>query len=364
MEKILVVEDELPVRQNLEELLTFEGYECTSAQNGLEALNYLENYKPDLIISDIAMPYVDGYQLYDRVKSTYNSNLIPFIFLTAKIDKESQRKGMNMGVDDYITKPYSIDDLLTSVKTRIEKKKSIEKSVEELRTSIAMYVPHELRTPLVSILGYSDLMISDFEMLNTQQLLEMLGDIKKSGLRLHERIEKFVLYAKLKTAIATDFNENIESKISINIASIECEKQLKTCHDCLDRLNDIEIDIEEAYLPICEEDLKIIASELISNSCKFSEPGTKIKISGKNQDSAYILKFSDSGFGIPILVQEQIQAFEQFDREKYQQVGNGLGLAIVKLLCEKYGISLNIESVANNFTTISLTFNNLKHTTN
>ena len=115
MDTILIVEDDKAVRNNTEIFLKTEGFGVLTAANGLEALQIIDKSIPDLIISDIVMPYVDGIELYRRIQNQYINNFISFIFLTAKCDLASIREGLNLGVDDYITKPFDFRDLLTSI---------------------------------------------------------------------------------------------------------------------------------------------------------------------------------------------------------------------------------------------------------
>lgn len=119
--KILVVEDEKPVRENLLTLLTEEGYNVLSAKNGEEGIVIAKNEKPDLIICDIMMPGIDGYQVLEELSADPDTRSIPFIYLTAKFEKEDFRKGMRQGADDYIFKPFRADDLLKSIEARFER---------------------------------------------------------------------------------------------------------------------------------------------------------------------------------------------------------------------------------------------------
>lgn len=133
MKKILVIEDNHDIRENICELLELSGYETCQAPNGLKGVESAQKNSPDLIICDIMMPEMDGY----GVLSTLNKNLattgIPFIFLTAKAEKSDFRKGLSMGADDYITKPFTDDELLHAIKMRLEK-------VETFKNIISQYI--------------------------------------------------------------------------------------------------------------------------------------------------------------------------------------------------------------------------------
>ena len=158
--KILVIEDDPRLRENIFEILEAEGYEVDFAENGLIGIEKVEKFLPDLIISDIMMPEVNGFEVLEKLLDSPKTASIPFIFLTAKVEVDSLRRGMNLGADDYIFKPFHIEDLLNAVKRRLSKKEIYNTKIKEMQEQIALKIPHELRTPLVPILGYSE-MIGD-----------------------------------------------------------------------------------------------------------------------------------------------------------------------------------------------------------
>ncbi len=118
---ILVVEDNVAILHGLAELLQDAGYEVIEATNGSEALEKMEEVTPSLIISDIMMPVMDGYDFYRKVREESRWINIPFLFLTAKTEEEDIIKGLSMGVEDYITKPFDMGMLLARVRARIKR---------------------------------------------------------------------------------------------------------------------------------------------------------------------------------------------------------------------------------------------------
>jgi|GEM_PF-1366640 len=121
MRKILVVEDETFIREHITEILELEGFKVISANDGQQGLTYAQQHLPDLIISDIMMPHLDGYELLEKLQSDSTTNAIPFIFLTAKTDRSSLRQGMMAGADDYLVKPFTVQELLGAIATRFKK---------------------------------------------------------------------------------------------------------------------------------------------------------------------------------------------------------------------------------------------------
>src|SRR6187431_2678695 len=130
MKKILLIEDNLEVRENTEEILTLANYEVLTAANGKIGVELAQQEKPDLILCDVMMPELDGYGVLHILNSDPETAHIPFIFLTAKADKNDLRMGMNLGADDYITKPFEGHDLLKVVEIRLKKNESLKANVK------------------------------------------------------------------------------------------------------------------------------------------------------------------------------------------------------------------------------------------
>jgi CheY-like chemotaxis protein len=121
MKRVLIIEDNADVRENTADMLELAGYEIATSSEGRSGLRKAQDFKPDLILCDIMMPGMDGYQVLDAILSNSKTAAIPFIFLTAKTEKSDMRKGMNMGADDYLTKPFEEEELLDAVQTRLDK---------------------------------------------------------------------------------------------------------------------------------------------------------------------------------------------------------------------------------------------------
>ncbi len=126
MKKILVIEDEPEMRRNVATILSLEGYQPATAENGWTGLRLVKSEKPDLIICDIMMPGMDGYAVLQALRDDPATAAIPFIFLTAKGEKPDQRCGMNLGADDYLTKPIARKDLLNTVSARLRRAEQLD----------------------------------------------------------------------------------------------------------------------------------------------------------------------------------------------------------------------------------------------
>lgn len=127
MKRILVIEDNVEVRENLQEILEISGYQVSAAEDGTLGVDMAVKEHPDLILCDVMMPRLDGFGVLNILSKRPDTADIPFIFLTAKTEKEDFRRGMNLGADDYVTKPFYKDELLAVVETRLKKSERLKK---------------------------------------------------------------------------------------------------------------------------------------------------------------------------------------------------------------------------------------------
>jgi CRP-like cAMP-binding protein len=140
MKKILVIEDNLEVRENLEEILELSGYEVELAEDGKIGVEKILLNKPDLILCDVMMPKLDGFGVLNILSKRTDTSDIPFIFLTAKAEKSDFRRGMNLGADDYITKPFYKDELLAVIETRLRKSDQLKKKFDRTAQGLSAFI--------------------------------------------------------------------------------------------------------------------------------------------------------------------------------------------------------------------------------
>lgn len=200
--KILVIDDEEMMREAATIILSEAGYSVMNAEGGKEAIDRVREERPDIILCDVRMPEMDGFAVIEALKENESTASIPFIFLTGLTDKKDLRKGMQVGADDYLTKPFTSDELIKAVKLRLEKRSLIQKlegqKLEELRESIGLSFPHELRTPLTSILGFSEILTSNIDDLSKEDLVDIGTRIQNSAQRLHRWLENFLLLTEAR----------------------------------------------------------------------------------------------------------------------------------------------------------------------
>lgn len=357
MTKILLVEDDLDVRQNLQDLLEAEQFQVYVAENGLLALDVLENITPDLIICDVMMPGLDGPGLLKWITDDPNLASIPFIFLTAKADPADVREAMNIGADDYLTKPFTREQLLKTINSRLAKSNKVEKKYEsqfdELRSNIAVSLPHELRTPLTGIMGFSEYLIENIESTTKEELKEYLTYIYNSGKRLNRLVENYIAFSELQIK---RHNRNLKmgqlanKPLSVKEYLIQISQTVSYEHE---REEDLEVKAEDIEINVAEKDFEKICVELIDNAFRFSKRGQKVHISCVPDGDFVEVSIRDHGHGMSNSQVGKLGGFVQIDRDKNEQQGSGLGFTIARHLIELLDGTMKIDSKVNFGTTVS-----------
>ncbi|HEX2866584.1 MAG TPA: response regulator [Ignavibacteriales bacterium] len=347
MANIVVVEDDPHTRKNIVQILERSGYKAQPAENGCDALEILSRKTPDLIISDIMMPGMDGYELCRRVNSDSEEVAVPFIFLTGKTEYTDFRKGMLTGAEDYITKPFDARDLLKSVELRLKKIEKCEKKVDAFKNNILHNISHEFRTPLVPIIGYAQMLKENSANFDPQEILKMAEKISSSGSWMLKLIEKFLLLLELEEETGSKKKGFASSEEVIK----KCAAQAASAAE---RKNDFSLSLTGDILQVPEMDLERILNELLENACRFSEPGTPIEVVSLSGDKFHLISITDHGIGMMPEEIKNIASFSQFSRLGMHHAGLGLGLTIVKKLTLRNNIKFNIESLAGLFTRVTL----------
>ncbi len=203
MSKVLIIEDEKNIRETIKEILELNDYEIAIAENGLIGIAKALQFKPDLIVCDVMMPEMDGFDTLKNIRAINEISNTPFVFLTAKTETRDFREGMNSGADDFLNKPFNTQELLEVIQLRISKSNqakelfvqeinNLKEEVENLQNSInklSFNNSHILRAPLLKILGLINYIIEDSEE-KSQMDLNALSMLKESCLELSEATEE------------------------------------------------------------------------------------------------------------------------------------------------------------------------------
>ena len=348
MKKILVIDDAEFILESTSALLEFEGYEVITAENGKIGVEMAKKFKPDLILCDISMPIMDGFEVLDNIRSDSITHRTPFIFLTAFNEKSNMREGMTKGADDYLVKPYTRDEIVSAINAQWKKynvfEDHVKSKVEQVGKSVTYALPHEFRTAINEIKGNAGIIYKESESLDTNEIKTLSFDIVQSVSRLSKITENYLLYIRLS---------NIEDneKLLDDIRTQKTEEPFAVAYDIVnnvaakyDRFSDFIMGDETMGISInmSSENFFVILNELSDNAFKFSKNGDKVTLSSKIINDKLVMELSDEGIGIDEAQVSNIAALNQFNREENEQQGVGLGLIIAKKMVELHNGSFNI----------------------
>lgn len=401
--RILVVDDALENRELLGAHLTHAGYDVLMAADGQEALAAVAAQTPDLILLDVMMPVLDGYEVCRRLKSNEQTAFIPIVILTALQDLDFRLRGIELGADDFLTKPFNHLELLTRVRSLLrvkglhdqvaaynrlleamvaERTQALEraladlKEMDRLKSEFLSNISHELRTPLTPIKGYLPCLLrGDFGTLAPRQGF-ILGQISESVERLHCLIEDLLTFMQWEAGgICLEVGTvRVESVVQIamkRVASAIQEKGMELTTAFGANLSPIRADAAALGRAI---------AHLLENAVKFTPDGGRVTVTarlvewsnGQVVDSPkpidqltarpidapagwLELRVTDTGVGIPAeAISKIFDRFYQVDSSPTRQHGGtGLGLAIVKRILDAHGAPITVESLPGRGTTFS-----------
>jgi len=358
MKKILVIDDEEWLRQMVQLALAQKGYDVIEAGNGVSGVEVAQKELPDLVLCDVNMQKMDGYGTLSALRKEPSTAAIPFILMTGLADNAGMRHGMELGADDYLPKPFTIDALYAAVDARLRKAQTFrqvaEQKLADLRDNISLMLPHEMRTPLNGILAYGEILASEAATLPASEVAEMGQVIHDSGKRLERLIENFLIYAQIELLSADPQKLNaLRGKQTASPAQL-IERHARAQAKLARREPDLSLDLADKALPISEDYLSKIVDELVQNAFKFSQPDTKVRLTLSELPNSLVLAVTDQGRGFSTEHITKVGAYMQFDRKMQEQQGLGLGLVIAKRLTELHGGTLTIQSHRGTSTTISV----------
>jgi signal transduction histidine kinase len=347
---ILVVEDNYHLRMLLDKILSDAGYSVRLAENGKEGLAQLDEATPDLILSDIIMPEMDGYEFYNAVRANPVVELVPFVFVSGKDAHQEILFGKSLGAEDYLTKPFRANELLVVIEARLERARRVQEAAREelqaLRNHTVKMLNHELRTPLAVIKGYVDLALQMGDELDPATLAEYLGDVSQGVGRLWALIEDLLQLVEINGGIvAAEFvrrRERVEDLQPILNDLIEA-------YDSRAEQTGVKLRVRmPPSLAAIDGDRVLLAdalNRLLDNAIKFSRRGGKVQVRAESNGGQVIIAITNYGRGIPAEEQPYVfDVFHQVDRVNYEQQGAGLGLPIAKALIELHGGHIEVEN--------------------
>lgn len=355
MATILVIEDERHLRETLHDMLFLEGYSVELASDGKEGIAKVLQIHPDLIICDVMMPEMNGYEVLKILRSAHTTIAnVPFIFLTAKAERQDQRLGMELGADDYLHKPFEKNEVFRAIRTQLQRRQKLHEEIttqlNKLQGSATIALNHEYLTPMTSIKSGLELLSMYGEQIPAEQQKEIIATSLQGAFRLEKLMHHILLFQKIFAglSLAQEHLRPLDITVLLRkIVPILAEKHHRT---------HIIVNCSQRKILADSEYLLLILTEILDNALKFSPPETAISISGIAHDERYVLRITDHGRGMLPEHIKQIGAFMQFEREIYEQQGVGLGLFLARELTRICYGTMTIESVSGTGTTVELSF--------
>jgi signal transduction histidine kinase len=373
---VLIVEDNPDLQQYVQETLGAD-FRVLTASNGEEALSILRAHEPDVILSDVMMPGMDGLELLRRIKSHPVWKFIPVILLTAKVAREERLAGLDEGADDYLTKPFDAVELKTRLRAALRvralyreleskndelqsARSGLQRKVEErtyelsLQSQKAMAankakdqflanMSHEMRTPLTAIIGFSDLVAAGA---NENEAVEFQETIRRNAQHLLSLIDEILDFSKIESGTMTIERSTIETRDFFT--GIE-----STFKPAVEKKGiDLRLELDAGVPPALKTDAKRLRQmvvNLIGNAVKFTERGSvkiEVHVIDDRGSPQLRIRVIDTGIGIPNDVHNRLFApFSQADMSLSRKFGGtGLGLALSRKMARSLGGELMIES--------------------
>lgn len=341
--RVLIVDDQHSNRQVMMSMLRGRGYEVALAEGGEEALAIIPQFMPDLVLLDVAMPGMDGYEVCERIKADSALADIPVIFVSAMQEIDNKVRGFQVGGVDYITKPFKVEEVLARVRSQITLSHQRQQIIALSRTKDQLIhtVSHDLKNPINIIMGYVD-MLTRPEELTHAEITEFANSVMSTARNMNALVSDLLDISQLETG-------GIKLKIQTVRAATAIENALIALEMMAGQKNvelSAEVDPPDLAFPADPRRIGQVLANLVSNGIKYTPEGGRVHVSAHRDNGWAVLRVMDNGLGIPADVLPRL--FEKFyripDAEYYQQEGTGLGLSIVQGIVEQHGGTIAVES--------------------
>ncbi len=362
-EKILVIEDNHQVRENIIEILENEGFEMFQAESGSIGIDVARKNQPDLILCDIMMPEMDGFQVLEELRRNILTTNIPFIFLTAKDTRDDLRKGMQMGADDYISKPFTIEEVIQAVQIRLNRvkefKRKSEQKLNELTLNLGAPIAKEISEPLRAIIGFSSMILTEQSQMPKNEIVEFVSLVYNAGMKLNKIVLKTLLFYRLESLSVQ--NGDIQELHQMTTSDVKKITE-NVCNEIAannKRSEDLKLSLEDATLKIPEQFYRDLLKEMLENAILYSPKNSTIKVVSGIEKKKMHISIIDEGIGMSDEQVADIGTYMQFNKELHNQNGIGLGITIAKRIIRLFDGSFSINSKQGLGTIVKITLNTI-----
>jgi signal transduction histidine kinase len=340
---VLIVDDNPENLSFLAELLGKNGCDITLAQDGAMALASIEEERPALILLDIMMPSMDGFEVCRRLKQDTTLADIPIIFLTAKMEKDDVIAGLKLGAVDYVTKPFNQEELLTRVNTHLELQATKEELREALATKDQLFsiIGHDLCGLLGGLHGITESLMDEGTLSDIEARENWLQLLMQGTTDGYELLTNLLDWSKSQTGRLQPYPTSLDLQDLI-YQNVELQHHKANCKNI-----DIVAAIDENMTVFADKNmLDTVVRNLISNAIKFTQESGTVRITAKQiEDNVVEISVADTGIGIkPEGLNKMFQVNIGRTRGTASEKGQGLGLVLCKELIEKCGGLIGVES--------------------
>jgi two-component system, sensor histidine kinase and response regulator len=329
---ILVIEDDTAIRATLSDILEINGYAVIPATNGQEGVALARSHHPDVILTDIAMPGLNGFEVIRALHADEETRSIPIIIVSASLEREKTRQGMDLGAEDFIVKPFTEDQILRSIRARLERKALL----DEL-DAFAHTVAHDLKSPISMLSMRAQILRGKWDTADDAVLLQHVIDLEKDTTRLNSIVEELLLLAGVRrqtvppqrvemTEVVNESLERVGQLIAQSGAQVE---QPATWPAAM------------GHGPWIAE----IWTNYLSNAVKYGGQPPVIRLGADLGPERTRVRYWVQDNGAGLTPTQQAALFQPFTRVTETRVkGHGLGLSIVRRIAEKLAGSVGVES--------------------
>ncbi len=340
--RILIVDDDPTARQVAQAILSVDNYEFRQAAGGEAALAEIAEQEPDLVLLDVMMPGIDGFEVCKRIRARATRAYVPVMLLTALDSATDLAKGLNAGADDFISKPAPRIELRARVRSLLRIRRQHLELVEQRarvegyykqREELVRMVVHDLRSPVTAVQLIASTLLGPEHKLTPADRRD-LETIREEARRVGRYLEEMLLMARQEEGRLTLSFESVDLR-SVSNDTLEALRHVATARGV--KLHEV-FDPKPAMVSGDPALLRRVVDNLVTNAIKFSPPNTTVEVHIAPHKDRIVLDVLDEGSGVPEEARTRI--FEQYEIVKMRTAGGpqtGLGLAFCRMVVEAHG---------------------------
>lgn len=361
MPNFLVIDNTNSTKEILQNYFSSSTNEISLELTGKEGIFVALEKIPDVIICATQLSDMNAFQVLQSLQSHLEINKTIFIVLADTWDKETFRKGMDLGADDFLTKPLDIESLQRTIQARLNKQQKIQQIFHQewkgVQAELDDKSNHEVNTSLTAILLSTELLLRNYPNFSTEEIKKFIVQIQESAHRLHDTFDNHHLFKTFQDLLTNPEIQEYYSKGVVENIRPVISNAIHKLAKSYRRENDVDMHLEKSILYISEKNLRKIVGEIVENAFEYSQKGQKIWVRGRNKINHYELWIENEGQGLEARQIHDIEtSLNQIPQQAKGKNGMGLGLYIAKTLLNINKATLKIESIPNKKTTVRAIF--------